>query len=187
MKRVIGIVALLSALALSPVSAQISPQPGCTTFSGNLVQDCGFEQPSLGNASAKVMAVGDGFPDQTTGPWFVQSDGNNGIGIGGSPAAQLTNDAAHGGWNANSGTQSIMLWQGFEIYQDIPTEPGHTYTISLAEGNQSPMWARISSELAVSFASDISTVGGPGVVLQTTWGGRAPAIPPFQRVSQQHV
>jgi hypothetical protein len=54
---------------VSPVSstrAQAAPQPDCTTVSGNLVSNCGFESPAIGAGNIVNEPVGFAF-----GGWVV--------------------------------------------------------------------------------------------------------------------
>ena len=108
----------------SPVGAQ-AVLPDCSTVAGNLVQDCGFEQPSLGTMANLInTTTGARFPDPTTGPW-----------ISGAGGFWIKNNAANGGWNPDNGNQSVNLnttLGGSSLSQAIPTQPGHIYLVTFA-------------------------------------------------------
>ena len=60
----VGILALLFVLTVPHVGlAQAGPQPDCTTVSGNLVSNCGFESPSIGAGNIVNEPVGFTFGD----------------------------------------------------------------------------------------------------------------------------
>jgi hypothetical protein len=91
---------------------------------GNLVGDCGFELPALGTTSNLIIAANTAFPNATTGPWFAGAGG-----------AEIDNNAANGEWNPNSGNQSADVnpsGPNAPLFQDIPTQPGHTYSVTFA-------------------------------------------------------
>ncbi len=111
-----GVVAVPLALPGSHVGlAQAGPQPDCTTVSGNLVSNCGFESRSIGVGNIVNEPVG-----FNAGGWVVAMTG---LEIDGTNRLQ-----------ANSGQQSIDLNPSSpgEIYQDIPTTAGNLYSLSFA-------------------------------------------------------
>jgi len=66
------------AQAAAVVTAADPPPPECSGIAGNLVGDCGFENPSVGSAPFRLFAPGISIPNATIEQWFAETAGTQG-------------------------------------------------------------------------------------------------------------
>jgi hypothetical protein len=120
--RVLVMVILLIAAFVPQIErASISlAAVGCETVMGNLVQNCGFEQPVLAQGGLLSLPAGS---TAITG-WTVASDPAGG--------AELVSGTFLGAYPVHSGGQSVDLNNSGAggVMQDLPTSAGQQYRLS---------------------------------------------------------
>lgn len=179
-KVMMGVASMLatSALVVSVGSAwaQTAPQPDCSSVAGNLVVDCGFEQPALGTTPSQFFAGSQHKPfPSTTGPWQAQSMGADGAFRSG--GVIIENNAANGGFNPNSGSQSLAFQGVGGVSQIITTKQGHFYGISLAVAN-SPSACTAAENVASLTWGASAFVGDPNTQTEFFTTVSNPSAPP---------
>ncbi len=109
---------LASAISLPSSVAAAAPTSSCPSVTGNLVQNCSFEQPVVGNGT--LITFG---PGTTFSGWTVGSAGD---------AVDLVDHNFSGGYPVQDGVQSLDLnsLNTGSVFQDISTVASQSYQLT---------------------------------------------------------